>query len=348
MSDQHRAAFTGVGEGVDPRDVPQRVLYTGAKMPAIGLGTFGSDHVSGQEVAAAVLGAAAVGYRHFDCAAVYGNEHLIGASLRQIMAGGVAREQLWITSKLWNDKHAAEDVIPACEQSLKDLQLDYLDMYLVHWPFPNHHPPGVDVHSRSPNAQPYIHENYMQTWRQMERLVDLGLVRHIGTSNMTIPKLSLLLRDARIKPAANEMELHPHFQQPELFDFVRAHGIAPIGYSPIGSPARPERDRTPEDSVDVEDPVIVRIAERLGVHPAVVCVKWAVQRGQTPIPFSTKRRNYLSNLQCTVGAPLSEQDMRDIAAIDRNCRLIKGQVFLWKDGQSWEDLWDLNGEITPP
>ena len=109
-------------------------------------------------------------------------------------------------------------------------------------------------------------------------------MRHIGTSNMTIPKLKLLLRDARIKPAVNEMELHPHFQQPELFDFVRANGIQPIGYSPIGSPARPERDRTPEDTVDIEDPVIVGIARRLGVHPAVVCIKWAVQRGQIPDP----------------------------------------------------------------
>jgi alcohol dehydrogenase (NADP+) len=182
----------------------------------------------------------------------------------------------------------------------------------------------------------------------MEQLVDMGLVRHIGTSNMTIPKLKLLLRDARIRPAANEMELHPHFQQTELFEYVRANGIEPIGYSPIGSPARPERDRTPQDTVDIEDPVIVKIAKRLGVHPAVVCMKWAVQRGQTPIPFSTQRWHYLSNLQGTVSEPLTDDEMKEIAGIDKNCRLIKGQVFLWKEGQSWEDLWDLNGEITPP
>jgi diketogulonate reductase-like aldo/keto reductase len=181
----------------------------------------------------------------------------------------------------------------------------------------------------------------------MERLVELGLVRHIGTSNVTIPKLRLILRDARVKPAVNEMELHPHFQQPELFQFVRAQGIEPVGYSPIGSPGRPQRDRTPEDTVDIEDPVIVKIAARLGVTPANVCIKWAVQRGQTPIPFSTTRRNYESNLKCLATAPLTDLDMRAIAAIDRNCRLIKGQVFLWRDGQTWEDLWDLNGEIAP-
>jgi alcohol dehydrogenase (NADP+) len=173
-------------------------------------------------------------------------------------------------------------------------------------------------------------------------------VRHIGTSNMTIPKLNLLLRDARIKPACNEMELHPHFQQPQLYEFCVDHGIVPIGYSPIGSPARPARDRTPENTVDIEDPVIVKIARRLNAHPAVVCVKWAQQRGQIPIPFSVRRTNYLSNIRSVVTEPLTDEEMREIADIDRNCRLIKGQVFLWKNDQSWEDLWDINGDITPP
>jgi len=316
-------------------------------MPAIGLGTFGSDHVSAVEIAAAVEGATAIGYRHFDCASVYSNEHQIGYALQQVFGGGVKREELWITSKLWNDKHAENDVIPSCQQSLSDLRLDYLDLYLVHWPFPNFHPPGCDVTSRSKDAKPYIHADFMKTWRKMEELLDRGLVRHIGTSNMTIPKLKLLLRDARIKPAVNQMELHPHFQQPELFEFVRSNGMIPAGYSPIGSPARPERDRTAEDTAPTQDPVIFKIASRLGVHPAVVCVKWAAQRGQVPIPFSTKRNQYLSNLEAVVSEPLTENEMREISAIDRNCRLIKGQVFLWKEGQSWQDLWDLNGEITP-
>ena len=173
-------------------------------------------------------------------------------------------------------------------------------------------------------------------------------MRHIGTSNMTMAKLKLVLRDARIKPACNEMELHPHVQQPEFFRFVVDQGIVPIGYCPIGSPNRPERDRTETDTVDIENPVIVRIADRLGVHPGVVCLKWAVQRGQVPIPFSVKRPQYLSSLRAVTEGPLTEQEMREIAAIDRNCRLIKGQVFLWKEGQSWEDLWDPSGEITPP
>jgi len=315
-------------------------------MPAIGLGTFGSDHVSPHEIAAAVKGAAAVGYRHFDCASVYGNEAEIGVSFETILRDGIRREELWITSKLWNDKHGEDDVISSCRKSLADLRLDYLDLYLVHWPFPNFHPPGCDVTSRSAVARPYIHANFMKTWRQMEKLAAMGLVRHIGTSNMTIPKLQLLLADARIKPAVNEMELHPHFQQPELFDFVVANGIQPVGYCPIGSPGRPARDRTSEDTSPTEDPVIVEIARRHRTHPAAVCIKWAIQRGQTPIPFSV--HHYRENLAAAAGDPLTGDEMRAIAAIDRNCRLIKGQVFLWRDGQSWEDLWDLSGEITPP
>nr|WP_198543819.1 aldo/keto reductase [Petroclostridium xylanilyticum] len=340
--------FTIASDGVDPNKVPQRILYTGAKIPGVGLGTFGSDRFTGEQIAEAVRGAISVGYRHIDCASVYGNEHLIGPVLKEAMEGGIKREELWITSKVWNDMHGEGDVLLSCAKTLKDLKLDYLDLYLIHWPFPNYHAPGCSVDSRSPDAKPYIHENYMKTWRQMERLVEMGLVRHIGTSNMTIPKLKLLLRDAKIKPACNEMELHPHFQQPELFKYCIDNGIQPIGFCPIGSPNRPDRDKTENDTVDIEDPVIVKIAQRLNVHPAVVCIKWAVQRGQIPIPFSIRRDQYLSSLQCTVTDPLTDEEMKEIEGIDKNCRLIKGQVFLWKDGQSWEDLWDLNGEITPP
>ena len=186
----------------------------------------------------------------------------------------------------------------------------------------------------------------MKTWRQMEKLVEMGLVRHIGTSNVTVPKLKLILRDAKIKPAANEMELHPHFQQPELFDYCVSNGLVPIGFSPIGSPTRPDRDKTPEDTVDIEDPVILKIAKRLNVHPAVVCVKWAVQRGQVPIRFSIFPKEYVSNLKSVTENPLTDEEMKEIAGIDKNDRLIKGQVFLWESAKDWRDLWDLDGTIT--
>ena len=338
--------FVMAHDAIDPSQIPTRTLETGDKLPTIGLGTFGSDKYTGEMIAEAVVGAAEAGYRHFDCASVYGNEHLIGESLKKLLTRGLRREEIWVTSKLWNDKHSESDVIPSCEKTLRDLQLNYLDLYLIHWPFPNYHAPGVSVDSRDPHAKPYIHENYMRTWRQLEKLVQLGMVRNIGTSNMTVPKLKLLLRDADIKPAVNEMELHPHFQQPELYNFVAENGIVPIGYSPIGSPSRPERDRTPDDTVDMDDPVIVEIARRHNLHPAVVCLKWGVQRGHVVIPFATKRAQYLSNLQGIAGTPLSADEMCAIASIDKNCRLIKGQVFLWQGARSWEDLWDLDGSIA--
>lgn len=333
-------------EPVEPSLVPQLKLPDGSEMPMIGLGTFGSDKYGPSEVAAAVQGAIAAGYRHIDCASVYANEQEVGAALHASMAAGVQRQELWITSKLWNDEHKPSQVRPAFERSLKSLGLDYLDLYLIHWPFPNFHPPHCDVTSRSPDARPYIHEAYMETWRELEKLVSDGLVKHIGTSNMTIPKLKLLLRDAEVKPSVNEMELHPHFQQQQLFDFVVKAGIAPIGYCPLGSPSRPERDRTAEDTVDMEDPVILEVARRTGLAPAAVCLKWGVQRGQAVIPFSVKREQYVASLQAVVAPPLSPENMAAIATIDRNCRLVKGQVFLWRDGQSWEDLWDLDGTIA--
>lgn len=330
---------------IDAKTIPTKKLYTGSEIPVVGLGTFGSDYYTGEQIAEAVIKASEIGYRHFDCASVYSNEHLIGESIKTIIDSGIKREELWITSKLWNDKHSPEDVIPSFKKTLKDLQLDYLDLYLIHWPFPNFHAPGCDVTSRSADSKPYIHENYMKTWRELEKLVDMGLVKNIGTSNMTVPKLELLLKDARIKPAVNEMELHPHFQQPELYQFCLDNNVQPIGYCPIGSPRRPERDKTENDTVDTEDPVIVKIAERLNIHPAVVCLKWAIQKGHIPIPFSVKESQMTSNLNAAISAPITEEEMKEIDKIDKNCRLIKGQVFLWKDNQDWEDLWDIDGTI---
>ena len=330
---------------IDPNKVPKAKLYTGAQIPCVGLGTFGSDNYTGKQIAEAVKTAISIGYRHIDCASVYGNEKEIGTALQDVFKTEVKREDVLITSKVWNDMHGEGDVLISCAKTLKDLRLSYLDLYLVHWPFPNYHAPGVSVDSRDPHAKPYIHEDYMKTWRQMERLVELGLVKHIGTSNMTIPKLKLLLRDAKIKPVCNEMELHPHFQQPELFKFVKDNGMLPIGFCPIGSPNRPERDKTPEDTSPIDDPIIGKIAKRLNVHPAVVCIKWAVQNGQVPIPFSVKPDKIMANLKCVTEAPLTDDEMKEIASIGKNCRFIKGQVFLWQGAKTWEDLWDIDGKI---
>ena len=321
------------------------VQQTGAKMPAIGVGTFGSDHVSNADMAKSVELALKLGYRNIDCARVYANEKEIGEVLKRSQ---IKREELWITSKLWNDMHGAKNVGISVRQTLADLQLDYLDLYLVHWPFPNFHPPKCDVTSRNPDARPYIHEEFMETWRAMEDLVDQGLVRHIGTSNMSKAKLELLLSDCRIRPIANQMELHPCFQQPELLSYVKAEGIIPIGFSPLGSPNRPERDTTESDAVDMEHPIVVAIAKAHGVHPAAICLKWAAANGIVPIPQSTKERNLKSNLESITSDPLTDEEVLMLKEADCNSRLIKGQVFLWEEAEDWTELWDEDSIIRVP
>ena len=320
-------------------NVPKRVLFTGEEIPAVGLGTFGSDKYSAEQVSEAVYGAIKYGYRLVDCAAVYQNEKQIGEVLKKVFQDKVVtREELFITSKVWNDRH--REVEAACRQSLEDLGLSTIDLYFVHWPFPNYHAPGCDGDSRNPDSKPFSVEEFMDTWHQCERLVDKGLVRYIGMSNMTVKKLEKVLPLCRIQPAALEMECHPSFQQQELFDYAVTHKIVPVGFCPIGSPSRPERDRTAEDIADIEMKTIREIAEVHKVHPAVICLKWAVQRGMIPIPFSVKEPQYISNLRCATEDPLTEEEMERIRKSDRNCRLIKGQVFLWSGASDWKALWD--------
>lgn len=327
--------------------IPKITLASGEKIPCLGMGTFGSDRYAPKQVAKAVAGAIDCGYRFFDCASVYGNEDLIGEVLEEAIGKkGVKREQLFVASKLWNDMHGDGDALVSCACSLRDLRLDYLDMYFVHWPFPNYHAPGCDGDSRNPDSKPFSADEFMSVWRQLEKLADMGLTRHIGMSNMTIPKLEAVLGLCRIKPAAIEMEMHPGFQQQELFRYCAERGILPIGFCPIGSPGRPERDKTADDIADIQMPEIVEIAAAHGLHPALVCIKWAVQRGVLPIPFSVHEEKYISNLKCVTEDPLTPDEMAAIGKADKNCRLIKGQVFLWEGAKGWEDLWDLDGFVV--
>lgn len=330
---------------INPAWVPHRLLSSGARIPGIGMGTFGSDRYTPSEVAAAVRGAIDAGYRLIDCAAVYGNEEQVGDVLADVVRDGLAREDLFVMTKVWNDAHDPDDAVASVRRSLRDLRVSYLDAVFVHWPFPNHHAPFADGDDRDPHAVPYNHGAYMRLWRALEELVEEGVIHHLGTSNVTIPKLELILRDARVAPALNEMELHPCFQQPRLFQYCLDHGIQPVGYSPLGSPSRPERDRTDDDVVDVEHPVVIRIAEAHRVHPTAICLKWAVTRGQIPIPFSVKPAQFCGNLSAVIGDPLTAAEIDDLASVDRNSRLIKGQVFLWPGAGSWLDLWDVDGTI---
>ena len=328
-----------MSERIDIGRIPTRKLYTGASMPAMGLGTFGSDKYTPEQISDAVYGAVSAGYRMLDCASVYQNEARIGDVLQRLFDDGVVmRKEMFITSKVWNDQH--REVRKACEKSISDLRLSYIDLYFVHWPFPNYHAPGCDGDSRNPDSKPFSVDEFMDTWRQCEELVDDGLVRAIGMSNMTVSKLEKVLPLCRIKPAALEMECHPSFQQEELFDFAIDHQIVPIGFCPIGSPSRPERDRTAEDVADTELEEVVAVAKKHNVHPAVICLKWAVQRGLCPIPFSVKETQYISNLKCITVDPLTDEEMEHLKKAERNCRLVKGQVFLWPGADDWNQLWE--------
>jgi len=332
---------------IDPAQVPQKTLYTGDKIPTLGIGTFGSDKYGPEEISAAVEGAIRAGYRLIDCAAVYGNEAQIGTVLAKLFDEGVVRrEELFVTSKVWNDMHGKGDVLLSLAKTLKDLGLDYVDAYFIHWPFPNYHAPGCDGDARNPDSVPFSAEAFLATWRQMERIQRMGLAKTIGMSNMTIPKLEAVLPHCEIQPALLELELHPAFQQKALFDYAVAKNIVPIGFCPLGSPSRPERDRTVEDIAAMDLPEIRQIAAAHGVHPALICLKWAAQVGAVPIPFSVKEAQYLGNLRCVTEDPLTEEELARIAAADRNCRLVKGQVFLWEGARGWEDLWDEDGVIA--
>ncbi len=322
---------------IDQSVIPKKRLYTGAEIPCVGMGTFGSDRVSHEDVSEAAAGAIRCGYRLFDCAACYGNETQIGTVFQEaFQEKAVERKDLFIMSKVWNDMH--RDVARACKKSIADLACDYLDMYFIHWPFPNYHAPGCDGDARNPDSRPFSVDEFLDTYRQCEALVDQGLIRHIGVSNMTIVKLDAVLPKLRIKPAAAELEMHPAFQQRELKEYLEAHDIVPVGYMPIGSPRRPERDIMEEDIADLEMPEIREIARAHGISPAATALKWAHQNGQIPIPFSV--HHYYENLECMTADPLTEEEMAVIATLECGNRLVKGQVFLWEGARDWHELWD--------
>jgi alcohol dehydrogenase (NADP+) len=315
---------------IDPALVPKRTLANGEKIPCIGMGTFGSDRYGPDEVSAGVAGALRFGYRLFDCASVYGNEDLIGKVFANAVDSGIVkREELFITSKVWNDMHGKGDVLLSLAKTLRDLRLDYVDAYFVHWPFPNYHAPGCDGDARNPDSVPFSADRFMRTWEEMERIHRAGLARHICMSNMTISKLEAVLPRCRVKPSLIEMELHPSFQQNELFEYCVKQNIQVIGYCPIGSPNRPDRDKAPGDVVDTELPEVASIAKARNIHPALVCLKWQAARGSIPIPFSVHEKNYAANLRAVTQDPLTKEEMALLAKADKNCRLVKGQVFLW-------------------
>ncbi|RAL06957.1 aldo/keto reductase [Aspergillus homomorphus CBS 101889] len=260
-------------------------LNSGYEIPAVGLGTWQSNK---NEVREAVIAALKGGYRHIDAAAIYGNEQEVGDGIK---ASGVPREKIFLTSKLWNTQHQPEHVEAALNRSLADLQTDYLDLYLIHWPV-------AFRHSTTTN-QPIVEETGLidvidvpikDTWAALEDLVAKGKVRSIGVSNFTREKIEELLKTAKIPPAVNQIEAHPYLQQRDLLEWSKQQGIVVAGYSPLGNNIY----NIPRA---VDDSLVIETAKSLGKTPAQVLISWAIQRGSVVLPKSVTPERIQSNFQ---------------------------------------------------
>lgn len=299
------------------------------QIPAVGLGTWKSE--SG-DVGKAVVEAIKCGYKHIDCAAAYNNEDEVGRALQEAWTTtAVKREEVWITSKLWNDFHKAEDVEKACRKSLEDLQLSYLDLYLIHWPVTG---------NKGPTLDPPIEE----TWHAMEKLVEKGLVKNIGVSNFSRKKLKELLSYAKIRPAVNQVEAHPYFMNRLLFEYCQSEGIHVTAYSPMGSPDSADMLER-KGPVLLEDDRLKAIAEKVGKSTGQVLIRWAVQRGTSTIPKSVHAERIRSNLE-VFDWSLSDEDMKALSSFNENTRQLGPKFFLSEEGpyKTADDVWDGDDE----
>lgn len=308
----------------------------GDQMPALGLGTWKS---SPGEVYKAIREAIKIGYRHIDCAYIYMNEAEIGQAFSDAFAAGdVKREDLWITSKLWNSSHLEKDVRPALEKTLKDLQLDYLDLYLMHWPVALK--PGVAFPKSTDEFLPLSEIPISVTWQSLESCAEAGLSRHIGVSNFSIKKIKELLGKCKVRPEVNQIELQPLLQQNDMLDFCNSEHIVLTAYSPLGSFDRPAQFKAPDEPNLLQNPVILEIAETNGYSPAQVLIRWAIQRGTSVIPKSVNPQRMQQNFEAA-SLELSKEDMQKLLEMDIHKRIITGGFWNAPEfGYTMETLWD--------
>ena len=308
----------------------------GDKMPMIGLGTWKTHKGQAYKV---IRKALKIGYRLIDCSPLYGNEFEIGEAIRdEINEGTLSREDLWITSKLWNNAHLKEDVLPALQKSLSDLKLDYLDSFLIHWPiafkkdvlFPVK---GIDFLSLEEAP-------ISDTWHMIEIALEKGLTKHIGVSNFSINKLKCLIATSKIKPEINQVELHPFLQQKELLNYCHSENIHLTAYAPLGSYDRIEELKRSSETVLLENNIINEIALKYDCSRAQILIKWAVERGTSVIPKSVNSIRLQQNFDSS-SIKLTKEDMLIIDALDKDFRYLHGGYFTMEGSPyTAANLWD--------
>jgi D-xylose reductase len=311
---------------------PATTLPGGGSLPAVGLGFWKVPNASAADL---VVKAVKVGYRHLDCACDYGNEAEVGDGIRAAVSAGLCRrEDLWVTSKLWNTYHAKQHVRPAVERTLRDLKLDYLDLYLVHFPiaqeyvpFDRRYPPGWFSDPNDPHPRMHLDRVPLaETWAAMEGLVTAGLVKQVGVSNYGTALLRDLLSYARIRPAVLQVELHPYLTQEKLLRFCFEHGIAVTAFSPLGAQSYYSIGMAdPSESV-LEQPAVKAAAARHGKTPAQVVLRWGWQRGTSLVPKTTRPERLAENL-AVFDFELTADEMSAISGLNRNRRFNDPGVF---------------------
>lgn len=306
------------------------ILNTGATMPIIGLGTWKSEPNKVKDAVEYAL--SECGYRHIDCAAIYCNEKEIGEAFKKVFEINIIkREDIFITSKLWNTDHNKDNVEKACKKTLSDLDLKYLDLYLMHWGVaipPNEklldNPQGRLAPQLDKNGVLITEKiSIRETWEAMEELIEVGLVKAIGVANFTAPMLIDLLSYAKIKPAVNQIEMHAYLQQPELLEFCKYNDIVVTAYSPLGSPGNSKDKGFP---ILLEDKIINEIANTYNKTSAQILIRWAIQREIVVIPKSVTPERIKENID-VFDFELSETDIKKIEEINKNFRFV--DPYLW-------------------